>query len=100
MNHRLADLANSPTAQWLQRHRRAISWSLLALAFVAVICQVFVALPLAFAGITIESLLVKRTRIRRRIVTRAEQPIQYWMCVGLWVWATGYTLAMVLTHGR
>ena len=100
MNHRLTNLAKSPAAQWLRGHRRAISWSLLAEAAIAVIGQVFVALPLAFAGITIEALLVKRTRIRRRIVTRAEQPIQYWVLVGLWTWATVYTLVMFLTHNR
>ena len=98
MNRRLTDLAKSPAVQWLQKHRRLISWSLLVVAFIAVVRGVFVALPLAFGGATIESLLVKRVRIRRRIGTRAEQPIWYWTFVGVWAWATVYSLVMVLKH--
>lgn len=65
---------------------------LLIVAFIAVMRGVFIAIPLAFAWLTAEGLLVKRVRARKRIVARAEQPFEYWVYIALWTWATIYSL--------
>lgn len=91
MIQRLADIAKTRSFQWIQKHREAIFWMLLVVAFIAVMCRVFIALPLAFAGITAEALLVKRVRARKRTVARAEQPFEYWAYVAIWTWAMIYS---------
>ena len=90
----MTDPGQLPLIKWLQKHRRAIYWLLLIAAFAAVIRGVFIALPLASAGFTVEALWAKRILARRRIVTRAAQPFQYWIYVAVWTWATLYMLVL------
>ncbi|MEM9768225.1 MAG: hypothetical protein AAF892_10135 [Cyanobacteria bacterium P01_D01_bin.71] len=100
MHRRLADLGKTPTVQWLQKHRRFLGWLLLFAAFALAICGISIAVPLAFTGITIEALLVKRIRTKRGLVTRADQPLLYWLYVGVGAFATIYSLALLLVYSR
>ena len=87
-----------PLIKWLQKHRNAIYLLLIVAAFVLAARGVYIGLPLASAGFTVEALLAKRILARRRIITRAEQPFFYWVYIAVWTWATLYMLVLLFQN--